>query len=351
MSDTLNSAPAVRADDALLSVQNLQVYFSVRGATGKGTVHAVEDISFDLRRGETLGLVGESGSGKSTIANALIRLENPTAGSIVLDGQDVAQLGGKKLKALRRRLAMVFQDPFSALNPRQRVGPSIAEPLVVHGLANGPAGRRARVKELLNLVGLPPHFADRFPHELSGGQRQRVCIARALAGEPDIIILDEATASLDVSVQAQIMNLLKRLQRQLGLTYLFVSHDLAAVEYMSHRVLVMYLGRLMEIAPRDELYRNPAHPYTQALLAAIPLADPVAERARTRTLLEGEVPSPLNPPSGCVFRTRCPIAIDECADVVPPAVTVAADHHSACIRVPVAQELNGGGSDVAPAAS
>lgn len=339
MSEIRNPEPAEQDNPVLLSVQNLQVHFTVRGAAGKQTVHAVEDISFDLKRGETLGLVGESGSGKSTIANALMRLEDPTSGRIMFDGADVATLRGGDLKSVRRRLAMVFQDPFSALNPRQKIGPSIAEPLVVHGLAEGASARSSRVRELLELVNLPAHFADRFPHELSGGQRQRVCIARALAGDPDIMIFDEATASLDVSVQAQIMNLLKDLQRRLGLTYLFVSHDLAAVEYMSHRVLVMYLGRLMEISSRDELYANSAHPYTKALLAAIPLADPVAEKARERTLLEGEVPSPLNPPSGCVFRTRCPIAIDECADVVPPAVEVGEDHSSACIRVPVAQEL------------
>ncbi|WP_026536087.1 ABC transporter ATP-binding protein [Arthrobacter sp. H14] len=339
MSEVRNSQPANRDEPVLLSVQNLQVHFAVRGAAGKQTVHAVEDISFDLKRGETLGLVGESGSGKSTIANALMRLEDPTGGRIMLEGIDIATLRGSDLKSVRRRLAMVFQDPFSALNPRQRIGLSIAEPLVVHKLANGGAERSKRVRELLDLVNLPAHFADRFPHELSGGQRQRVCIARALAGDPDIMILDEATASLDVSVQAQIMNLLKDLQRRLGLTYLFVSHDLAAVEYMSHRVLVMYLGRLMEISPRDELYTQSAHPYTRALLAAIPLADPVAERSRERTLLEGEVPSPLNPPSGCVFRTRCPIAVDECSEVVPAAIEVGEDHNSACIRVPVAQEL------------
>lgn len=320
------------SDTPLLSVQDLQVHFTVSTPTGRGTVHAVENISFDLRRGETLGLVGESGSGKSTIANALMRLETPTAGRLLLDGKDVTRVKGGELKELRRRIAMVFQDPFSALNPRQTVGASVAEPLVVHGLAGAASSRRARVNELFGLVGLPERFADRYPHELSGGQRQRVCIARALAGEPDIIILDEATASLDVSVQAQIMNLLKRLQADLGLTYLFVAHDLAAVEYMSHRVLVMYLGRLMELSPKVELYRAPGHPYTQALLSAIPLADPLQERNRERTLLQGDVPSPLNPPSGCVFRTRCPLAISECADVVPAPVTLGEDHVAACIR-------------------
>jgi oligopeptide/dipeptide ABC transporter ATP-binding protein len=324
----------------LLSVRDLQVHFDVPTATGRGTVYAVEKISFNLHRGETLGLVGESGSGKSTIANALMRLEDPTGGQLLLDGRDVTSVKGRQLKAMRRRIAMVFQDPFSALNPRQTVGESVAEPLVVHGLARSAEARRARVEELFGLVGLSAGFARRYPHELSGGQRQRVCIARALAGEPDILILDESTASLDVSVQAQIMNLLKQLQRELGLTYLFVAHDLAAVEYMSHRVLVMYLGRLMELSPRDELYRFPGHPYTRALLSAIPLADPVQERKRERTLLSGEVPSPLNPPSGCVFRTRCPLAIEQCAEVVPPPVPLGPGHVSACIRTDAVPALD-----------
>lgn len=331
--------PTAPATAPLLSVRDLQVHFQVRTATGHGTVQAVEKISFNLHRGETLGLVGESGSGKSTIANALMRLEEPTGGQLLLDGRDVTTAKGRELKALRRRIAMVFQDPFSALNPRQTVGESVAEPLIVHGLGGSGPQRRNRVEELFSLVGLPARFVQRYPHELSGGQRQRVCIARALAGEPDIIILDESTASLDVSVQAQIMNLLKQLQRELGLTYLFVAHDLAAVEYMSHRVMVMYLGRLMELSPREELYRFPGHPYTRGLLSAIPLADPVQERNRERTLLSGEVPSPLNPPSGCVFRTRCPLAIDRCAEVVPPPVVLAPGHVSACIRTDMVTAL------------
>ena len=316
----------------ILSVRNLSVHFTVSTPAGPGTVHAVDNVSFDLQAGQTLGLVGESGSGKSTIANALMRLEQPTSGSIVLDGRDVTKVQGRDLKDLRRRMAMVFQDPFSALNPRQSVAASVAEPLVVHNLATTPAARRARVKELFELVGLPARFMDRYPHELSGGQRQRVCIARALAGDPDVVILDEATASLDVSVQAQIMNLLKRLQTELNLTYIFVGHDLAAVDYMSHKVMVLYTGRLMELSPREELFLNPRHPYTRALLSAIPLDDPAAEKARDRTLLSGEVPSPLNPPSGCVFRTRCPLAVEACASAVPPAVSVGPDHLAACIR-------------------
>ncbi|WP_324651241.1 ABC transporter ATP-binding protein [Georgenia sp. H159] len=316
----------------LLDVRDLQVRFPVPSVRGLGRqwVHAVEDVSFTLDRGETLGLVGESGSGKSTIGNALLRLVTPTAGRVLLDGEDVLAARGARLRALRRRAAMVFQDPLASLDPRSTVAESVREPLEIHNLHRG-RGRERRVAELMDLVGLAQRFLDHYPHELSGGQRQRVCIARALAGDPSLIVLDEATASLDVSVQAQIMNLLRELQGELGLAYLFISHDLAAVEHMSHRVQVMYLGRLMELAGREQIYTEAGHPYTQALMSAIPKDDPVAERQRRRIILEGDIPSPIDPPSGCVFRTRCPLAVEECARHVP-TVVLGEGHVSNCVR-------------------
>jgi oligopeptide/dipeptide ABC transporter ATP-binding protein len=290
----------------------------------------VDGVSFSIERGETLGLVGESGSGKSTIGLSMLGLVSPTAGRIRFDGEDVV-FKGASLKRLRSRATMVFQDPNASLNPRRSVGASVREPLEIHGLHRGRTARRARVEELLDLVGLRGRFADRYPHELSGGQRQRVGIARALACEPELLILDEPISSLDVSVQSQIMNLLRRLQRELVLTYLFIAHDLAAVEYMSHRVLVMYLGRIVESATRVSLYRSPRHPYTKALLSAIPSAEPGA-LAGQRLLLEGDIPSPISPPSGCRFRTRCPWAIDECAEVDPRLLPDGPDGAVACIR-------------------
>ncbi|ALU39284.1 oligopeptide ABC transporter ATP-binding protein [Kocuria flava] len=322
----------------LLSVRDLQVGFPVPTGRGRGVVQAVAGIDFDIHRGQTVSLVGESGSGKSTVANALLHLVEPTAGTVLLDGRDVTRVRGRELKALRRRIAMVFQDPFASLDPRQHVRRAVEEPLEVHGLGGDAQGRRRRVAELFELVGLSGRFLDRYPHELSGGQRQRVCIARALAGEPDLVVLDEATASLDVSVQAQIMNLLNRLQGELGLTYLFIAHDLAVVEHMSDHVLVMYLGRLMESGDVRDLFGAPAHPYTRALMASAPSADPVAERRRRTAPLAGEVPSPLDPPSGCVFRTRCPWAAPECAGTVPPPVPPpgahSPGHRAACLRLP-----------------
>ncbi|PFG67203.1 peptide/nickel transport system ATP-binding protein [Propionibacteriaceae bacterium ES.041] len=326
----------------LLEVRNLQIQFPVRlgdlsvrqalrGRRERPVVHAVEDVSFTIAAGETLGLVGESGSGKSTIGNALMRLVEATSGEITLDGIDVRAASGAELRRVRRTVAMVFQDPLTSLDPRRTIRRALLDPLEIHGLH--PGDRDARVRELMGLVGLPEGLLDRYPHQLSGGQRQRVCIGRALAVEPKLIILDEATASLDVSVQAQILNLLKRLQGELGLSYLFIAHDLAAVEYMSHEVLVLYLGRAMERATRGELYADPAHPYSSALLSAIPEVDPEAERNRARTVLVGDVPSPVNPPSGCVFRTRCPIAIDDCATAIPDPVELSATHRAACIRI------------------
>ena len=312
----------------LLEAIDLQVHFPVGGGS---VVRAVDGVSFQIERGKTLGLVGESGSGKSTIGLSILGLERPTGGQVLFDGAPV-EFSRSGLKQMRTRATMVFQDPNASLNPRRAVGASVREPLEIHGLHKGGAARKERVNELLDIVGLSARFADRYPHELSGGQRQRVGIARALACEPELIILDEPVSALDVSVQSQIMNLLKRLQAQLGLTFLFIAHDLAVVEYMSHEVLVMYLGRIMERADRESLYRSPRHPYTKALLSAIPSEEP-GEHKREQMLIEGEVPSPISPPSGCRFRTRCPWAMPECAEVDPP-LEKTGDHSAAsCIRL------------------
>ncbi|SCG55348.1 ABC transporter ATP-binding protein [Micromonospora halophytica] len=304
---------------------------TVRFPTPAGLVRAVDGVSLRVRRGETLGLVGESGSGKSTTGLALLRLVDPTSGRVRVTGQDVTQWSRRRLRGLRRRVAMVFQDPHASLDPRRTVAASIAEPLVVHRLTGAGAARRRRVEELLDMVGLRHDLADRHPHELSGGQRQRVGIARALAGEPDLIVLDEPIASLDLSVQAQIMNLLRGLQRELGLTYLFIAHDLAAVEHMSDRVAVMYLGRIVETGTPAQIWQTPAHPYTAALLSAIPVPDPQVERHRRRIILTGDIPSPVDPPAGCRFRTRCPQARPDCARTDPTLVEVGPGHRAACL--------------------
>ncbi|MBW3643477.1 MAG: ABC transporter ATP-binding protein [Actinobacteria bacterium] len=316
----------------LLTVEDLEVHFPVRGGLLRrqtGALRAVDGVSFEIRKGETFGLVGESGSGKTTTGLALLRLVEPTAGRIVFDGTDVTALGKRGLRALRRRLAMIFQDPYASLDPRLSVGATVAEALQVHGLHRGRAARRARVDELLDLVRLPRDFAARYPHELSGGQRQRVGIARALATEPDLIVCDEPIAALDVSIQAQIMNLLQDLQDELGLTYLFIAHDLSAVEHVSDTIAVMYLGRIVELAGAASMYAAPRHPYTRALLSAVPVPDPVRERERRRILLEGDVPSPVDPPSGCNFRTRCPDRFSVCPEV-DPALQPVDDHRVAC---------------------
>ncbi|WP_432570956.1 ABC transporter ATP-binding protein [Kineococcus sp. SYSU DK005] len=320
--------------DVLVRARGLQVHFPVR-AQGlrrrrSGAVRAVDGVDLDIRRGETLGLVGESGCGKSTLGNALLRLVEPTGGSVEFDGTDVTALRARELRALRRRAVMVFQDPYASLDPRTTVGRTIAEPLQVHGLHPGAAARAARVAELLELVGVDPSAASRYPHEFSGGQRQRVGIARALAGEPDFVVCDEAVASLDVSVQAQVLNLLRDLQRRLGLTYLFVSHDLAAVRHVSDRIAVMYLGRVVEVGDAGAVSARPQHPYSQALLSAVPLPDPAAERRRERIVLRGEVPSAARVPSGCRFRTRCPRAFAPCPDVDPALQEAEPGHAAAC---------------------
>jgi oligopeptide transport system ATP-binding protein len=307
-------------DDILIEARGLTKLFPVRRGVFRrkvGDVHAVDDINLVIRRGEALGLVGESGSGKSTFGRLLIRLVEATAGSALLDGHDVTQLDRKQLKRIRARMQMVFQDPYSSLNPRVPVGAAVREPLDI-GRIGDPAGRRERVGELFDLVNLDRRYLDRLPHELSGGQRQRVGIARALASSPDFVVADEAIASLDVSIQAQIVNLLKELQSKLGLTYLFITHDLGMARYMCDRIAVLYLGRVVEIGSARELTERPRHPYTMALLSAVPVADPVKESTRQRIILTGDVPSAHNPPPGCRFNTRCAFATDVCRVEAPP---------------------------------
>jgi oligopeptide/dipeptide ABC transporter ATP-binding protein len=319
----------------LLDVRNLKKHFPVTaGLFGRrtGLVKAVDDVSFTIDRGQTLGLVGESGCGKTTTGRSILRLEEPTAGHVLFEGRDLAAMSPAELRGIRRRIQVIFQDPYASLNPRMTVGQTVGEPMQVHGLVKRGAETRERVAELLRTVGLLPILADRYPHMLSGGQRQRVGIARALAVEPAFVVCDEPVSALDVSIQAQIINLLEDLQGRFGLTYLFIAHDLSVVRHIADRVAVMYLGRIMELADRDELYARPRHPYTQALLSAVPIPDPVVEASRRPTILAGEVPSPLNPPSGCVFHPRCPIAVDDCRRAVPELRELAPGHRVACIR-------------------
>lgn len=319
-------------NDALIHIDDLVMHFPIyRGVVRRqvGAVHAVDGISFDIKRGETLGLVGESGCGKSTTGRAILQLYRPTSGQVIFDGVDLIALKGEDLRKMRRKMQMIFQDPYASLNPRMTVADIVGEPLMVHNVANAKEIKE-RVDHLLELVKLNPSFADRYPHEFSGGQRQRIGVARALALQPSFIICDEPISALDVSIQAQVVNLLEELQEQFNLTYLFIAHDLSMVRHISNRVAVMYLGIFAELADRDEIYMQPLHPYTQALLSAVPIPDPVADAKRQRVILEGDVPSPVNPPSGCRFRTRCPIADTICAEERPAFRELKPGHFVAC---------------------
>ena len=319
-------------NNVLLRVDNLVKHFPImRGLLQKqvGAVRAVDGVSFELKRGETLGLVGESGCGKSTTGRAVLQLYRPTSGQVHFNGVDLVTLKGEDLRVMRRKMQMIFQDPYASLNPRMTVGEIIREPLIVHKVATE-AEADERVRQLLELVKLNPSFSTRYPHEFSGGQRQRIGIARALALQPSFIVCDEPISALDVSIQAQVVNLLEELQNEFNLTYLFIAHDLSVVRHISDRVAVMYLGVIVELSTRDELYGHPLHPYSQALLSAVPIPDPVVEKARQRIILTGDVPSPANPPSGCRFRTRCPIAEAKCAESRPEFREIKPGHFVAC---------------------
>jgi len=322
-------------NEILVRVENLKKYFPItRGVFQRhvGDIKAVDGISFFVRRSETLGLVGESGCGKTTTGRTLLQLYRPTEGHVYFEGQDLSEMKGEQLRRMRRRMQMIFQDPYASLNPRMTIGSIIGEPLEVHNIAKGKE-KRERVQELLRLVGLNPYFINRYPHEFSGGQRQRIGVARALALNPDFIVCDEPVSSVDVSIQAQIVNLLEDLQAQFGMAYLFIAHDLSMVRHISDRVAVMYLGKIVELTSRGELYSNPLHPYTQSLLSAVPIPDPVVEERRQRIILEGDVPSPANPPEGCNFNTRCPVVMDVCHEEDPEFKEVSSGHGVACHRV------------------
>jgi oligopeptide/dipeptide ABC transporter ATP-binding protein len=322
-------------NNVMVEVKDLKMYFPItRGVFRRkvADIKAVDLVSFNIHKHETLGLVGESGCGKTTVGRCILRLYNPTSGSIFFDGEDISKLPDRKLKKARRNMGFIFQDPFGSLNPRQTAGSIVGDPLKIHSMASG-KDLKDKVAELFRIVGLDTGMMDRVPHEFSGGQRQRIGIARALACSPSLIICDEPISALDVSIQAQIINLLEELQEKLGLTYLFIAHDLAVVQHISDRVAVMYLGRIMELTSSAELYENPLHPYTKALLSAIPIPDPIAERTRTRIILKGEVPSPVNPPPGCHFHPRCQMAIPDCSTARPPLRDIGDGHFVACIRV------------------
>jgi oligopeptide transport system ATP-binding protein len=320
----------------LLNIENLKMWFPItQGIVIQrhvGDIKAVDGISFFIRHGETLGLVGESGCGKSTTGRAILQLYRPTAGDVYFEGENLCQLKGEKLRRMRRKMQMIFQDPYASLNPRMTVGNIIGEPLEVHNILKGKA-LKERVQELLQVVGLNPYFINRYPHEFSGGQRQRIGVARSLAVNPSFIICDEPISALDVSIQAQIINLLEELQEQFGLTYLFIAHDLSVVRHISDRVAVMYLGKIVELTDRYTLYNDPKHPYTQALLSAVPIPDPFVEEERRRIILEGDVPSPANPPKGCNFSTRCPVVMDICKESEPEFKDIGGEHWVACFRV------------------
>jgi oligopeptide transport system ATP-binding protein len=342
MSDSVNAMASTSTTtsngqgdkEVLLQVSDLKMHFPItRGIIIQrqvGSIKAVDGISFELYRGETLGLVGESGCGKSTTGRAILQLYRPTAGKVIFEGQDLTAMKGGDLRRMRRRMQMIFQDPYASLNPRMTVGSIIGEPLDVHNIGDSRKERQERVQELLKIVGLNPYFINRYPHEFSGGQRQRIGVARALALNPAFIVCDEPISALDVSIQAQIINLLEDLQADLGLTYLFIAHDLSVVRHISDRIAVMYLGKIVELADRDDLYENPMHPYTQALLSAVPIPDPQIEKKRQRIILEGDVPSPANPPKGCNFCTRCPRVMDICREKEPAFTELGNGHYVAC---------------------
>ena len=330
-------ASPAKLGEVLVDVRNLKMYFPITEGVMisrvVAQVKAVDGLSFHINKGETLGLVGESGCGKTTIGRCILQLENVTEGEIFYEGQDLTKLTQKEMSPVREKIQVIFQDPFSSLNPRMKIGDIIGEPIKVHGIIADKGEREKRVQELLSLCGLNPKFADRYPHEMSGGQRQRVGVARALALNPEFIICDEAVSALDVSIQAQVINLLEELRDEFELTYLFISHDLSVIRHICHRVAVMYLGHMVELAECDELYDNPLHPYTRALLAAVPIPDPTIEANRAHEVVKGEVPSPINPPSGCVFHPRCSLAVDSCSKDVPEFREIKPGHWVACTEV------------------
>jgi oligopeptide transport system ATP-binding protein len=329
---------AAQNKDVILSVRNLKKHFPINAGfiiqRQVGAVRAVDGVSFDVYRGETLGLVGESGCGKSTTGRTILQLYKPTSGEVIFEGQDISHLSPAAMRQMRKQMQIIFQDPFASLNPRMTVGSIISEPLQIHGLYPDKKERQGYIEELMRKVGLNPYFINRYPHEFSGGQRQRIGIARALALKPKFIVCDEPISALDVSIQAQVVNLLEDLQAELGLTYLFIAHDLSMVRHICDRVAVMYLGKIVELGPTDEVYDNPLHPYTQALLSAVPVPDPASEEKRRRIIISGDLPSPANPPRGCNFSTRCPVAFDLCRqDPDPELVEVTPGHFAACHRV------------------
>jgi len=331
----MSSQSAIQQTSELVSIRDLVKHFPIEDSDD--VVKAVDGVSFDIREGETLGLVGESGCGKSTVGRCILRLHEPTSGEVIFEGKNLVGLPDREMQALRREMQIIFQDPYASLNPRLSILSIVSEPLKIHGVSSK-QDRQDRVADLLSKVGLDPKYMHRYPHEFSGGQRQRIGIARALALNPKLIICDEPVSALDVSVQAQVVNLLQDLQQEFGLTYLFISHGLAVVQHISNRVAVMYLGKIVEIADSLELYENPLHPYTKALLSAIPVPDPT--KKRDRIVLKGDVPTPINPPSGCRFRTRCPFAIEKCSAVVPELKEYAPGHFGACIRIEELNQLN-----------